>query len=203
MLNEATALEGGFSDPVLNAQSVFRAVMDAMAKPATVAEVDAVVTPPSRLGRATGAVACALIDADTPFWLDATLAESTALRAWLAFHTGAREMATCGDVAFALVGSPLTMPPLERFAQGSQEYPDRSATLILQVPGLEGGAPLTFEGPGIRDRVVLAPRGLPQNFAAQWKANRKRFPRGVDLILTAGDAIACLPRSARLVEMEG
>ena len=203
MQNEATALEGGFSNPVLNAQSVFRAVMDAMAKPATIVEVDAVVKPPAPLGRAAGAVACALIDADTPFWLDASLAEHAALRAWLAFHTGAREMATCGDVAFALVGAPLTMPPLERFAQGTQESPDRSATLMLQVPSLEGGMPLTFEGPGIRDRVTLAPRGLPQDFAAQWKANRKRFPRGVDLILTTGDAIACLPRSVRLVEMEG
>lgn len=203
MLSEATALEGGFSNPVLNAQSVFRAVMDAMARPATIVEVDAAVAPPSPLGRAAGAIACALIDADTPFWLDAALAESTALRSWLAFHTGAREMATCGDVAFALVGAPTTMPPLERFAQGSQEYPDRSATLILQLPSLEGGVPLTFEGPGIRDRVTLAPRGLPKDFARQWNANRKRFPRGVDLILTAGDAVACLPRSARLVELEG
>ncbi len=203
MLSEATALEGGFSDPVLNAQSVFRAVMDAMARPAIIVKVDAVVTPPSPLGRAAGAIACALIDADTPFWLDAALAESAALRSWLAFHTGAREMATCGDVAFALVGAPTTMPALERFAQGNQEYPDRSATLILQLPSLEGGTPLTFEGPGIRDRVTLAPRGLPKDFAHQWSANRKRFPRGVDLILTAGDAIACLPRSARLVEMEG
>lgn len=203
MLSEATALEGGFSNPVLDAQSVFRAVMDAMARPATIVEVDAAVAPPSPLGRAAGAIACALIDADTPFWLDAALAESTALRSWLAFHTGAREMATCGDIAFALVGAPNTMPPLERFAQGSQEYPDRSATLILQLPSLEGGVQLTFEGPGIRDRVTLAPRGLPQDFARQWNANRKRFPRGVDLILTAGDAVACLPRSARLVELEG
>lgn len=67
MLSEAIALEGGFSDPVLNAQSVFRAVMDAMARPATIVKVDAVVTPPSPLGRAAGAIACALIDAYTPF----------------------------------------------------------------------------------------------------------------------------------------
>jgi alpha-D-ribose 1-methylphosphonate 5-triphosphate synthase subunit PhnH len=201
MLAEASTLEGGFSDPVLGAQSVFRALMDAMARPGSIARAEAGVTPPAPLERAAGAVTCALIDANTPYWLDAAL-DGEALRSWLAFQTGARPAASLSQAAFALVSAPASMPPFERFAQGSQEYPDRSATLVLRLEDLEGGAPLTFMGPGIKTRVTIAPRGLPADFAEQWHANRKRFPCGVDLVLTAGDAFACLPRSARLIPAE-
>jgi alpha-D-ribose 1-methylphosphonate 5-triphosphate synthase subunit PhnH len=202
MLSEANALEGGFSNPVLDAQSVFRVLMDAMARPGSIARMDTDASPPAPLESAAGAVACALIDADTAYWLDSLL-DGEALRSWLAFHTGARPAASMPEAAFALVANPSSMPPFERFAQGSQEYPDRSATLVLQLEGLEGGTPLTFRGPGIKDRVTIAPRGLPVDFATQWQANRKRFPCGVDLILTAGDAFVCLPRSARLISVEG
>jgi alpha-D-ribose 1-methylphosphonate 5-triphosphate synthase subunit PhnH len=202
MLAEANALEGGFSNPVLDAQSVFRALMDAMARPGSIARVEAGMAPPAPLDRAAGAIACALIDADTPYWLDGPL-DGEALRSWLAFHTGARPTASMPEAAFALVADPSSMPPFECFAQGLQEYPDRSATLVLQLGGLEGGVPLTFRGPGIKDRVTIAPGGLPGDFAEQWHANRKRFPCGLDLILTAGNALACLPRSARLVPAEG
>jgi alpha-D-ribose 1-methylphosphonate 5-triphosphate synthase subunit PhnH len=43
---------------------------------------------------------------------------------------------------------------------------------------------------------------MPQHFAAQWRANRAAFPRGVDLILAAPDGVAALPRSTRLVVPE-
>jgi len=201
MPSEVNALEGGFSNPVLDAQSVFRALMNAMARPCNIARIDVGLAPPAPLHSAAGAVASALIDGDTPYWLDSAL-DDEALRSWLAFHTGGRPAASMPQAAFALVGEPSSMPPFERFAQGSQEYPDRSATLVLQLEALEGGASLTFAGPGIKDRAMIAPRGLPVDFAAQWNANRKRFPCGVDLILTASDALACLPRSARLIAAE-
>lgn len=203
MLAEAIALEGGFSNSVLDAQSTFRALMDAMARPATTVKVQPCVKPPLPLLSVAGAIACTLIDADTPFWLDASLADSAALPVWLAFHTGARPTSTLAEAAFALIGDPTSMPPLDRFGQGSQEYPDRSTTLILQVDSLDSGAALTFEGPGIKGCATIAPRGLPVDFADQWSANRRRFPCGLDLILTAGDALACLPRSTRLISAEG
>jgi alpha-D-ribose 1-methylphosphonate 5-triphosphate synthase subunit PhnH len=198
MIADADVLEGGFTDPVLESQSTFRVLMDAMARPACVMRIEAGIAPPATLGIAAGAVACTLIDADTPYWLDAVF-ESDALHRWLAFHTGGRRAATMADAVFALVGMPCAMPSFDRFAQGSQDYPDRSATLILQLESLDGGEPFTFEGPGIKERATIAPRGLPANFVEQWNANRKGFPRGVDLVLTAGHELACLPRSARLI----
>lgn len=199
---QVTALEGGFTDPVLNAQSAFRIVMDAMARPATVRAMEPLVAPPAPLAPLAGTIACTLIDADTPFWLDPALGAHEALRAWLGFHTGARATTTAADAHFALIGDPLSMPPLDQFAQGSQNYPDQSTTLILHVESLIDGVPLTFEGPGIKGRETVAPSGLPADFARQWSENAKRFPRGVDLILTTADAMACLPRTARLVQTE-
>lgn len=198
MIADADVLEGGFADPVLDSQSTFRAVMDAMARPACVMRIAAGVAPPAMLGAAAGAIACTLIDADTPYWLDGAF-EREALHRWLAFHTGGRRAATMADAMFALVGTPAAMPSFDRFAQGSQDYPDRSATLIFQLESLDGGQPFTFEGPGIKEHATIAPRGLPADFAEQWNANRRCFPRGVDLVLTAGNELACLPRSARLV----
>jgi len=198
----ATALEGGFADPVLDAQSAFRTIMDAMARPGSVLAMKPLAAPPAPLGPATGAVACTLIDADSPFWLDPMLSAHATLGAWLGFQTGASLANTPAASHFALIGDPKSMLPLDRFAQGSQDYPDQSTTLILQLESLTEGTPLTFEGPGIKGRNNIAPKGLPSDFAHQWRDNGKRFPRGVDLILTASSAIACLPRTARLVPAE-
>lgn len=200
MKTAAETLEGGFAEPVFGAQAVFRAVMDAMARPGTVVALGETVTPPAPLVPAAAAVACTLCDADTPIWLDEALAASEAVRTWLAFQTGAPFAVEAEQGAFAFVAAPHAMPPLDWFAQGTQDYPDRSATLVLQLDALDSGDALRFEGPGIRDRATLAPKGLPKDFAEQWRANAKRFPRGVDLILTSGDGLLCLPRSARLVE---
>lgn len=198
---QATTLDGGFADPVLNSQAAFRILMDAMARPATVLAIAPLVAPPVPLRAIAGAIVCTLIDADTPYWLDPAL-RTQALQAWIGFHTGARLAPSSSDAHFAVIGDPSVMPPLEDFAQGSQSYPDQSTTLILQLQSLEAGTPLTFEGPGIKGRKTIAPQGLPEDFARQWQANGKRFPRGVDLILTAGDTLACLPRTARLVPTE-
>lgn len=199
MHSEATTLDGGFAEPVFDAQATFRAIMDAMARPARAVPLIARATPPAPLAPLSGALALTLIDSDAPVWLDGSL-DAEPLRHWLAFHTSASFAAAPGHAAFALVSKPSSMPPLDRFAQGIQEYPDRSATLILQIEALEGGPPLTFRGPGIKGTASIAPRGLPADFAMQWRENTHRFPRGVDLILIAGNEIACLPRSARLVE---
>ncbi|RCS22936.1 phosphonate C-P lyase system protein PhnH [Phyllobacterium salinisoli] len=200
MQTETSTLEGGFALPVFDAQVIFRAIMDAMARPAVVTGVVPRAAPPAPLHPLAGAVACTLIDADTPVWLDQTLSDREALKAWLAFHTNARFTDAPAGAAFALVADPAAMPPLDQFAQGTQEYPDRSATLVLQIGSFEGGTPFTFHGPGIKGTASMAPLGLPGDFAGQWNENTRRFPRGVDLILIAGEAIACLPRSARLVK---
>ncbi|OCW57824.1 phosphonate C-P lyase system protein PhnH [Hoeflea olei] len=198
----ASAYEGGFSDPVGAAQTVFRALMDAMARPGSIQPLPDVAVPPAPLTASAAALIATLADADTPVWLDPLLAKADAVRDWIIFHTGAPITAHQPDAAFALVAAPQNLSALNGFALGTQDYPDRSTTVILQVDTLAAGAPLSFEGPGIESRVKIAPAPMPQHFGAQWAANRQAFPRGIDLVLAAPGAVAALPRSARLIRQE-
>ncbi len=200
MVLPATALDGGFASPVFDAQSVFRAVMDAMARPGEIRAVGALAEPPQPLSATAAALLLTLCDQDTPLWLDAALAEAAPVAAWIGFHTGAPVVADPAEAAFAVAARPETLPTLDGFAEGSQEFPDRSATLILQVASLDGGAVLTLEGPGIETTARLAPTPLPPRFLDQWRRNGARFPRGVDLVLAAPGALACLPRTTRIRE---
>jgi len=198
----AQSIEGGFADPVFNAQTVFRAIMDAMARPGSVQPLPALARPPAPLSATSGAVALALCDNDTPLWLDPALHTSSAIGSWLGFHTGAPLANTPADAHFAFVATPAEMMALDGFAQGTQDYPDRSTTLILQVSDLVSGAPFLLEGPGIETSAVIAPAQMPRHFIEQWKQNNKRFPRGVDIILATSLGIACLPRITRIKTTE-
>jgi alpha-D-ribose 1-methylphosphonate 5-triphosphate synthase subunit PhnH len=199
----AIPVEGGFEHPSIASQTVFRALMDAMARPGTVQPVPALAAPPAPLTATTAAVALALCDHDTQLWLDPRLEVSAEVRGWLGFHCGAPVTTIAADAQFALACSPGDLMALENFAQGTQDYPDRSTTLILQVDTLDAGRPLHLEGPGINGAATLAPRPLPRHFTTQWRQNRARFPRGVDVILAAPGAVACLPRTTRIIETEG
>jgi alpha-D-ribose 1-methylphosphonate 5-triphosphate synthase subunit PhnH len=191
------ALQPGLPDPVFDAQRVFRAVLDAMAHPGTILPVTLDLAAPPPLDLATAAVALALADYETPLWLDGAAA-TAAVKRYLGFHCGCPLNARSEEAGFAIIAAPAAMPPLAVFAGGSDEYPDRSTTLIIQVPALRGGAAWSLRGPGIADAVRFAPAGLPGPFGAWLRDNHRRFPRGVDMIFTCGAALAALPRSSRL-----
>jgi alpha-D-ribose 1-methylphosphonate 5-triphosphate synthase subunit PhnH len=194
----ADSLLPGFQDPVVDSQRVFRAVLDAMSRPGTVVEAPPNPTSPDPLHPASAAVLLAMADFETPVWLDPA-ADFPEVRNYIKFHCGCPLAADAGGAVFAMIADPATMPPLAVFAQGSDDFPDTSATLILQVPSLIGGKGMHLSGPGIRDRAVMAPLGLPSDFSAWLAENHARFPRGVDVVFASGRHVAALPRSTRLV----
>lgn len=193
------ALAPGFDRPARDAQAVFRAVMEALARPGTVQPLPAgLPRPPAPLTPGLGAIALALADHETPLWLDAPLAAAPAVAEWLRFHTGAPVTADPALAAFALVADPPRCPPLAAFAQGTPDYPDRSATLVLAVTALATGEGLPLEGPGIRGQTRLAAAPLPPDFRERLANNRARLPLGVDHLLVAPGSVAGLPRSTRV-----
>jgi len=193
----STAIQGGFRSPVFDSQSVFRAVMDAMARPGSRRRVATLTAPPEPMSHLAGAVALALCDHDTPVWLDRHLS-TPLVREWLGFHSGAAVTPIATEAHFAFAAAADDLVALESFAQGSQEYPDRSTTIVLQVDSFDTGVPLTLAGPGIERTATIASSPMPRHFIAQWRQNHARFPRGVDLILVSRDEIACLPRTTRI-----
>jgi len=198
---EAEALTGGFSDAVFDSQRIFKKLMDGMARPGTQQTIETTVAPPTALARATGAVLLALCDHDTPVWLSGTL-RKTAVPGWIGFHTGAPVAEEKAAAHFAVLEAGSAIASFGLFAQGSQEYPDRSTTLIIELPDLEGGRELLLSGPGIRGVNTIRPIGLPDIFPLLWAENNATFPRGVDVILTVGDRFVCLPRTTRIKPVE-
>jgi alpha-D-ribose 1-methylphosphonate 5-triphosphate synthase subunit PhnH len=198
-----TVIAPAFADPVLGSQAVFRAVMQATARPGTVERIDPRIDAPAPLRAATAALALTLLDYETPVWLDPLLAASRDLIDWISFHTGAPRTDDPRQAAFAFIADPEQCPPFEGFALGSNDYPDRSTTVVLQVDGFSGGERIVCTGPGIAAKCVLRAAPLPPDFAQQLAANRVLFPRGVDLILATEHEIAALPRSVRVLTERG
>jgi alpha-D-ribose 1-methylphosphonate 5-triphosphate synthase subunit PhnH len=195
---EHLVVEGGFAEPVMQAQQGFKSLMDALANPGRVQPLSFDVAPPAPLTRELAAIALTMCDHDSSVWLDPSLVESDAVVAWLRFHTGAPIVTEPREAQFALIADLSAMPQLNRFALGTDEYPDRSTTVAVMLPSLEGGAPLKLKGPGIRAEAFVSPAGLGAEFLAQWAENRAQFPRGVDLLLVAGGKVLGLPRTTRI-----
>ena len=178
-------------------QAAFRALMEAFARPGEIRTVHCTGTP-APLAQATAALVQSLADYETPVWLDRKLAAVPAVAEWIRFRTSAPIVEDKRQAAFALVHDVHAMPDFTQFTLGSEEYPDRSTTLIVQIERFEGER-YGLTGPGVKGRRELAAQPLPDDFAARFAANRELFPRGVDVVLVADDRIAALPRSVRLV----
>jgi alpha-D-ribose 1-methylphosphonate 5-triphosphate synthase subunit PhnH len=191
-------LPAGFADKVTSAQAVFRSVMDAMARPGSLQRVAAVAGAPEPMMRATAAIALTLFDHDTPIWLDPAMRQTANVAKWLKFHTSAPVVMDSSISSFALIGDAAALPGLDRFSFGSNEYPDRSTTLILQVESLTDGAALELRGPGIDGAAALQARIQPANLFERLAINAALFPRGIDVVLVADDAIVAIPRTTRL-----
>ncbi|VVE75575.1 phosphonate C-P lyase system protein PhnH [Pandoraea sputorum] len=198
-----SALQPGFDDPVHDAQGVFRAVLDALARPGQLRQVGQRLAHSDEASVAARATLLALADAATPVWLQSPLGEvASALR----FHTGAPLLsgeAGLAQAQFALLTDPASCPALERFAFGTAESPEHSATLIVDVPALSvghtgDGLHLRLRGPGVQTHADVTVGGLDAAFWQARAALAPRFPAGLDLLITAGDTVLGLPRTTHV-----
>ncbi len=205
----AELLVPGFDDPVHDAQRVFRCVLDALAYPGRIVDLahgpdgpayGGLAGLPDSVPRSLAAVLLALTDADAPVCL--LPADAPALAALLRFHAGTPILAQPEGAAFAAVLDPEFALPLDQFDRGTPDYPDRSTTVLVVLPALEGGPAVQLRGPGIAETVRIAPQGLPAAFWRERAALQIDFPLGVDLILCAGNRLLALARTtqARLEE---
>lgn len=196
----------GFRDATHASQKVFRVVLEAMSRPGSVFALPEValdgVIPPSglrRMSAGTAAILLTLLDAETSVRLSGSMANADAV-SYLRFHTGVRSAWMDEFAAFTVAhGDDVSGAVWQRLDLGSDEVPQRGATLVVQVDRLDDGLALALQGPGVQSVNRLRVRGLSAGFW-QWRIELQRLmPRGVDLILVGGDQVAAIPRSTRIV----
>lgn len=187
----------GFAHYTYDAQATFRTILDAMARPGTTGTVAARPEAPAPLDPATAAVALCLFDHDTQVWLGDGIA-GLAVYEYLRFHCGCPLIKSALAADFAVCLASAGMPPLTQFDAGTDEFPDGSATLVVQVPGLDDGQPIRLTGPGIERQAYLTVSGVPDYFWAARREQQANFPRGVDVVFACGDRFVALPRSTEI-----
>jgi alpha-D-ribose 1-methylphosphonate 5-triphosphate synthase subunit PhnH len=170
---DLTAIAPGFGDTTLESQAVFRRALAALAQPGLLVECDDAPEPPPGVHPAANALLLALLDHDCRLWLSPSL--NGVVAGYLRFHTGCVLVGAPQYADFALVARAAELPRLDSFDGGSDEFPERGATVVVQLEAL-GGA----------------------GFLAQWSDNGAQFPRGVDLFLASGKRLCGLPRTTRI-----
>lgn len=185
------------TDTAFDTQKAFRGVLEAMSRPGKIVSVGKQDKKPDVLQSATVAVALCLFDHDTQIWMGEGIAEIEVFD-FLKFNCGC-PVTTSGMVAdFAIACAKNSLPDVSQFKQGSDDFPDRSTTLVVQAPDLETGPAVTLTGPGIKHESVLTIAGISDYFWQKRREQNALFPRGVDILFTSGDRVVALPRSTRL-----
>lgn len=189
--------EQSFSNATIDSAHAFRVIMEAMARPGRAVEMPQLAAPPSPFLASTAAVTLTLCDYQTPVWLSPGFRNDAVAR-YIRFHTGAPVIEDAGAAQFAFLAIEDAMPPLRDFAQGTHEFPDRSATLIIQSPSFHGGPVVELSGPGLNAVAAFRVEGLDHAFWHAMAENNGRFPIGIDVIFTGPGSVAALPRSTSI-----
>jgi alpha-D-ribose 1-methylphosphonate 5-triphosphate synthase subunit PhnH len=189
--------ERGFTDTAIESAHAFRAIMEAMAHPGRVLELPTSVVPPVPLTAEAATVALTLCDFQTPIWL-APKYQTEAITRYLRFHTGAPLAGSPAEAQFACLSVEDDIPPFRDFFSGTHEYPDRSATLIIQAPSLRGSRRVDLSGPGLGSTTAFGVDGLDWSFWRALAVNHGRYPVGIDVIFVGPASVAALPRSTSI-----
>lgn len=187
----------GFQDAVHDAQTTFRALLEALAHPGRSCQIPLCTTPPEGMSPTCAAACLALLDLETQVWLQPGLE----IEPWLRFHTGCRFTAEPQQANFAVIHEMSQAPDLQAFNPGAPEYPELSTTLLIQVERLVEGELVALQGPGILGERAIAPH-LPFIFWQQWTINHRIYPLGVDVFLFDQTQVIGLPRTTAITRMK-
>ena len=188
----------GFTHEAFGSQAVFRTSLNAMSYPGRPLEIPLDCVLPSLGHGAAAALLLGLLDSDTTLWMSPSVREGDA-GPWLRFHTGCQVSDDVNNAQFIWVAHSDSLPQISSMMQGSEDYPDQSATCIIEIQDFDmESEELVLQGPGIDGNCSLKVLGLPDAFVEQWQNNHRIFPRGIDVFLTNASHIVGLPRTTRI-----
>lgn len=194
-MSRQESLAPGFTDPVHQGQQTFRALLDALSRPGRIHHLPAPPEQVNGLSPAAAALALALVDFETPVWLDDACSGATH---FLRFHCNCAIASEPGRATFAFASGFDTLQALDTFSLGTDLEPENSTTLVIEVDDLHADGPLTLTGPGIERQHRLYVAGFDAGRIAERAALAELFPRGLDIFLTCGERVVGLPRTTRI-----
>lgn len=186
-----------FADQALDSARAFRLMLDALAHPGRIVPMPAVIDAPPPLSLPAATICLTLCDYDTPLWLDEAFRTPQVLD-YLRFHCGAPVVEEIAAASFLLCGTESAGMALAEANRGTPEYPDASATLIIELPLFPSDAYLSLKGPGIDGTQAFSTCGLPPRFWDLMADNHMGFPLGFDMFFATPGEIAALPRSTQI-----
>lgn len=183
---------------VHDSQAHFRKILYAMARPGLCINLDGPdLHPPLDLYRSSASIGLALMDRYVQFYCHNYSSDTTA---YLALNTGAAQ-GSLKEADFIFVHATEAGYCMQQAKMGSLEYPDESATLIIQVEGFErtDGLSVQLQGPGIEGQRTISVSGIEPLLIETFMEVNSEYPLGIDCIFAAPDnSIMCIPRTSRI-----
>lgn len=204
-----TDIPTGFAAPARDSQHCFRQLLTATSYPGRLETINlSGFDRPAGLSSAAAAFLTALPDPSTSVWLSRSLYLDPSLSDYIRFHTGCERFSTEApqtDHLGWVSQDDLLSVELEDFYSGTDLEPYSSTTLVLDVRAFgrqestgQKQALLRLRGPGIKSDTTLVVSGLSSSFWRQRVDQQRRFPCGVDLVLTHADTLLALPRTTHI-----
>lgn len=185
-------------DPVFDAQTHFRLLMDSMARPGKLNTLNGVtITPPTSLNPASALVGLALLNADVTYYA----AENAAVIADYFVTNTTSHPAPVELADFVFLRGNQASEALEDAKVGTLSYPETNAFVVIDVETISpepmpDSLALTLIGPGVKGETTVFVRGLNPDLLLTIRQKNAEYPLGLDTILTDSTGqICCIPRS--------
>jgi alpha-D-ribose 1-methylphosphonate 5-triphosphate synthase subunit PhnH len=194
-MNATTELLPGFDDPVHQCQATFQALLQALARPGRLYPIPAPACVVPGLGAGSAAIALTLVDFETSVWLDENCCQAAD---YLRFHCGCVIVNDPREAQFAFASGLASLPAFDRFRLGTDEEPEDSTTLIVELENLSTDGPWVLTGPGIEHEHRLCISGLEALWVQERAALATLFPIGLDLLLSSHQQVAGISRTTQI-----
>ncbi|MCG8323394.1 MAG: phosphonate C-P lyase system protein PhnH [Cytophagales bacterium] len=185
-------------DKVFQSQEHFRLIMDSMANPGKLNRLKADIHGISPLNNASILIGFALMNSDVTFFIQDHDEDITD---YFIDNTSAKPASAEKADFLYLSGKKANIGAVEIAKEGSLEYPEKGAFLVLEAERiseqiLEGSVELVLKGPGVNGSKKVFVLGVSPELLQIVSLKNKEYPLGVDTLLTDEEGqLLCLPRS--------
>lgn len=177
-----------FSEKSINSSIAFRSLVNATSYPGRTFQTNK-IDKPGILSNAAATILITLCDNESNVYLSKEY-DTDEVRDWLIFNTSA-SISNKQNADF-VIGPWESLLPLNEFKIGVPEYPERSATLIIEGSKYKK-VKCNINGPGIKNKLDI---DLPN--PELLIENNNLYPLGLDFYFTMDLEILSIPRSTKI-----